>query len=67
VVSNHKIKRALGKPLPLTSSEGLRKTFRSFSSNAYSLICPNDTDYFVPYIFDSGFLHTFRGWIAHFL
>ena len=34
VVSNHKIKRALGKSLPLTSSEGLRKTFRSFSSNA---------------------------------
>ena len=34
VVSNDKIKRALGKPLPLTSSEGLRKTFRSFSSNA---------------------------------
>ena len=34
VVSNHKIKRALGKPLPLTSTEGLHKTFRSFSSNA---------------------------------
>jgi nucleoside-diphosphate-sugar epimerase len=34
VVSNHKIKRALGKSLPLTSLEGLRKTFRSFSSNA---------------------------------
>jgi nucleoside-diphosphate-sugar epimerase len=33
VVSNDKIKRALGKPLPLTSSEGLHKTFKSFSSN----------------------------------
>ena len=34
VVSNHKIKRVLGKSLPLTSSEGLCKIFRSFSSNA---------------------------------
>jgi len=34
VVSNAKIKKALGKPLPVTSLEGLRKTFQSFSSNA---------------------------------
>jgi nucleoside-diphosphate-sugar epimerase len=33
VVSNAKIKAALGKPLPLSSKEGLMKTFQSFSSN----------------------------------
>lgn len=30
VVSNNKIKNAIGKPLPLTSREGLLKTFKSF-------------------------------------
>ena len=34
VVSNAKIKKAIGKPLPVTSLEGLRKTFQSFASNA---------------------------------
>lgn len=34
VVSNAKIKAALGKPLPVSSKEGLIKTFQSFSSNA---------------------------------
>ena len=34
VVSNNKIKSALGKPLPISTLEGLSKTFRSFSSNA---------------------------------
>jgi nucleoside-diphosphate-sugar epimerase len=34
VVSNAKIKTALGKPLPVSSREGLIKTFQSFSSNA---------------------------------
>lgn len=33
VVSNDKIKKALGNPLPVSSLEGLLKTFRSFSSN----------------------------------
>jgi len=33
VVSNEKVVRALGKPLPLTSEEGLSLTFRSFSSD----------------------------------
>lgn len=33
VVSNAKIKTALGKPLPISSKEGLLKTFQSFSSN----------------------------------
>lgn len=33
VVSNLKIKSALGKPLPVSSKEGLIKTFQSFSNN----------------------------------
>jgi nucleoside-diphosphate-sugar epimerase len=32
VVSNSKIKAAIGKPLPLSSREGLLKTFKSFNS-----------------------------------
>jgi nucleoside-diphosphate-sugar epimerase len=32
VVSNAKIKAAIGKPLPLSSQEGLLKTFKSFNS-----------------------------------
>jgi nucleoside-diphosphate-sugar epimerase len=31
VVSNEKIKKALGKPLPVSSKEGLLKTFKSFN------------------------------------
>ncbi len=34
VVSNAKIKAAIGKPLPISSKEGLLNTFQSFSSNA---------------------------------
>lgn len=34
VVSNNKLKVALGKPLPVSSREGLISTFQSFSSNA---------------------------------
>lgn len=34
VVSNNKLKVALGKPLPVSSREGLIITFQSFSSNA---------------------------------
>ena len=34
VVSNAKIKAALGKPLPISSKEGLIRTFQSFTSNA---------------------------------
>jgi nucleoside-diphosphate-sugar epimerase len=34
VVSNAKIKAAIGKPLPVSSKIGLIKTFQSFSSNA---------------------------------
>ncbi len=34
VVSNSKIKSALGKPLPVSSKNGLIKTFNSFSKNA---------------------------------
>lgn len=33
VVSNHKIIKAIGKPLPVNSTEGLINTFKSFSSN----------------------------------
>ena len=33
VVSNAKIKEALGKPLPVSSKEGLIRTFKSFSHN----------------------------------
>lgn len=33
VVSNQKIRNAIAKPLPLTTKEGLRKTFYSFLSN----------------------------------
>jgi nucleoside-diphosphate-sugar epimerase len=33
VVSNTKIKAALGKPLPISSKDGLIRTFKSFSSN----------------------------------
>jgi nucleoside-diphosphate-sugar epimerase len=33
IVSNTKIKEALGKQLPLTSKEGLIQTFKSFSDN----------------------------------
>ena len=32
VVSNAKIKAAIGKPLPVSSREGLLKTFKSFNS-----------------------------------
>jgi nucleoside-diphosphate-sugar epimerase len=32
VVSNAKIKAALGKPLPVSSREGLLKTFKSFNN-----------------------------------
>ena len=34
IVSNAKVKKALGKPLPFSSREGLIKTFQSFSTNA---------------------------------
>jgi len=34
LVSNSKIKRAVGKELPITVSEGLKKTFKSFNKNA---------------------------------
>lgn len=34
LVSNAKIKAAIGKPLPVSSKEGLFKTFQSFSSDA---------------------------------
>jgi nucleoside-diphosphate-sugar epimerase len=34
VVNNAKIKKALGKQLPVSSTEGLIKTFQSFSNNA---------------------------------
>lgn len=34
VVSNAKIKAAIGKPLPISSESGLLRTFQSFSSNA---------------------------------
>ena len=34
LVSNSKIKRAVGKELPITVSEGLKKTFKSFNTNA---------------------------------
>lgn len=34
VISNAKIKAALNKPLPISSKEGLLKTFQSFSPNA---------------------------------
>lgn len=34
VVSNAKIKAALGKPLPVSSKEGLLRTFQSFAENA---------------------------------
>ena len=34
VVNNGKIKKALNKPLPVSSMEGLLLTFKSFSSNA---------------------------------
>lgn len=33
LVSNAKIKKALGKPLPVSSKEGLKRTFQSFSKN----------------------------------
>jgi nucleoside-diphosphate-sugar epimerase len=33
VVSNAKIKKALGKPLPVSSKEGLMRAFRSFAEN----------------------------------
>ena len=33
VVSNKKIIKAIGKPLPVSSKEGLLKTFKSFHSN----------------------------------
>lgn len=36
MVSNEKIKRVLGKPLPVSSKEGIMKTFVSFS-NKYTL------------------------------
>jgi nucleoside-diphosphate-sugar epimerase len=34
IVSNAKIKAALGKPLPVSSKNGLMKTFKSFAKNA---------------------------------
>jgi nucleoside-diphosphate-sugar epimerase len=34
LVSNAKIKDALGKPLPVSSKEGLMRTFQSFADNA---------------------------------
>jgi nucleoside-diphosphate-sugar epimerase len=34
VVSNQKIKKAIGKPLPISSKDGLLKTFNSFQTNA---------------------------------
>lgn len=34
VVSNQKIKTAIGKPLPVSSKEGLLKTFKSFNKSA---------------------------------
>ena len=34
VVSNQKIKKAIGKPLPVSSKDGLLKTFNSFHTNA---------------------------------
>jgi hypothetical protein len=34
VVSNQKIKIAIGKDLPVSAKEGLLKTFQSFSANA---------------------------------
>ncbi len=34
VVNNHKIKKAIGKPFPVSSKEGLLKTFNSFHTNA---------------------------------
>jgi nucleoside-diphosphate-sugar epimerase len=34
VVSNSKIKAALGKPLPVSSKDGLMRTFKSFADNA---------------------------------
>ncbi len=34
IVSNVKIKKALGKPLPVSSKEGLIRTFQSFADNA---------------------------------
>jgi nucleoside-diphosphate-sugar epimerase len=34
VVSNTKIKEALGKPLPVSSKDGLLRTFKSFAENA---------------------------------
>jgi nucleoside-diphosphate-sugar epimerase len=34
IVSNSKIKEALGKPLPVSSKEGLIRTFKSFTENA---------------------------------
>ena len=34
VVSNSKIKSVLGKPLPVSSKNGLIKTFQSFAHNA---------------------------------
>jgi hypothetical protein len=33
VVSNLKIKKALGKPLPVSAKDGLLKTFNSFQNN----------------------------------
>jgi nucleoside-diphosphate-sugar epimerase len=34
IVSNAKIKEALGKPLPVSSNDGLNRTFQSFADNA---------------------------------
>lgn len=34
IVSNAKIKEALGKPLPVSSKDGLLRTFKSFANNA---------------------------------
>ena len=34
VVSNQKIKKAIGKPLPVSAKDGLLKTFKSFHKSA---------------------------------
>ena len=34
IVSNHKIKRAINKTLPISSRDGLLKTLNSFNGNA---------------------------------
>jgi len=38
IVSNEKIKKVIGKPLPVSSKEGLKRTFKSFSKNNQALL-----------------------------